>query len=190
MAGVLCCAKYHNRGRGMQFLQRPLMRNVTAGHREDCHQCGQQQSLNPQQPLAPRTPVHRIVNHPLAKKVEISSAGIAPSRMMRQRVPSSVRSMIVEGISRGEAPPSTIMLMRPWSWSRTCSALVHSEAPLRLAGVAVIGMAAAATTASGIFAWGTRSATLPVFAVTFNGRRDPAFTMMVSGPGQYFLASA
>src|SRR6202166_223607 len=190
MAGVLCCAKYDNRVRGMQFLQRPLMRNVNAGNREECHQSGQQQSLNPQQPLAPRTPVHRSGFHPLAKKVEISSAGIAPSRMMRQRVPSSVRSIIVEGISRGEAPPSTIMLMRPCSWSRTCSALVHSEAPLRLADVAVIGMAAAATTANGILAWGTRNATLPVLAVTLRGSRDPAFTMMVSGPGQYFRARA
>ena len=33
-----------------------------------------------------------------------------------------------------------MMLMRPWSWSRTCSALVHSDAPLKLAEVAVIGM--------------------------------------------------
>src|ERR1700688_185371 len=190
MAGVLCCAKYHNRGRGMQFLQRPLMRNVTAGHREDCHQCGQQQSLNPQQPLAPRTPVHRSGFHPLAKKVEISSAGIAPSRMMRQRVPSSVRSIMVEATSRGESPPSTMMLMRPFSWSRTCSALVHSEAPLRFADVAVIGIAAAVTTARGIFALGTRSATLPVLAVTLSGKREPAFTMIVSGPGQNFRARA
>ena len=98
--------------------------------------------------------------------------------------------MMVEATSRGEVPPSTIMLMRPCSWSRTCSALVHSEAPLRLAEVAVIGMAAAATTARGIFAFGTRKATLPVLAVTFSGRRDPAFTMMVSGPGQYLRARA
>ena len=82
------------------------------------------------------------------------------------------------------------MLMRPLSWSRTCSALVHSEAPLRFAEVAVIGMAAAVTTASGILALGTRSATLPVLAVTFSGKREPAFTMMVSGPGQNFRASA
>src|ERR1700691_440952 len=47
------------------------------------------------------------VSHPLAKKVEISPAGIAPSRMTRQRAPSSVRSMMVEATSRGEVPPST-----------------------------------------------------------------------------------
>src|SRR5208283_3762665 len=98
--------------------------------------------------------------------------------------------MIVEATSRGEAPPSTMMLMRPCSCSRTCSALVHSEAPLRLAEVAVMGIDAAVTTARGILALGTRSATLPVLAVTFKGRRDPALTMMVSGPGQNLRANA
>src|SRR5579864_7990359 len=97
---------------------------------------------------------------------------------------------MVEATSRGEVPPSTMMLMRPWSWSRTCSALVHSEAPLRLAEVAVIGIAAAVTTARGILALGTRKATLPVLAVTLSGSRDPAFTIMVSGPGQNFRANA
>jgi hypothetical protein len=53
-----------------------------------------------------------------------------------------------------------------------------------------MGIAAAVTTASGIFAFGTRKATFPVLAVTFNGSRDPAFTMIVSGPGQYLRASA
>src|ERR1019366_5053138 len=100
---------------------------------------------------------HLFGVHPCAKNLEISSAAMAPSRMMRQRVASSVRSMMVEATSRGEAPPSTMMLMRPSSCSRTCSALVHSEAPLRFAEVAVIGMAAAVTTANGIFALGTRS---------------------------------
>jgi hypothetical protein len=67
-------------------------------------------------------------------------------------------------------------------------ALVHSEAPLRFAEVAVIGMAAAVTTASGIRALGTRKATFPVFAVTFSGNREPALTMMVNGPGQNLRA--
>ena len=52
---------------------------------------------------------------------------------MRQRAISSLRSMMVEATSRGDEPPSTMILMRPWSWSRTCSALVHSDAPLRFA---------------------------------------------------------
>ena len=59
--------------------------------------------------------------------------------MMRQRAASSLKSTMVEATSRGESPPSTMMLRRPLSWSRTCSALVHSEAPLRFADVAVIG---------------------------------------------------
>src|SRR5579864_1863592 len=97
---------------------------------------------------------------------------------------------MVEATSRGDVPPSTMILIRPCSWSRTCSAVVHSEAPLRFAEVAVTGIAAAVTTARGIFALGTRSATLPVLAVTFSGRRELAFTIMVRGPGQNFLARA
>ena len=49
------------------------------------------QRFQPQQPAAGRMPGGKILFHPLAKKVEISSAGIAPSRMMRQRAPSSVK---------------------------------------------------------------------------------------------------
>ena len=49
-------------------------------------------------------------------------------------------------------------------------------------------MAAAVTTASGMRALGTRKATFPVFAVTFSGNREPALTMMVSGPGQNLRA--
>ena len=53
------------------------------------------------------------------------------------------------------------------------------------AAINVIGTPAARITSTGIRAAGTRKATLPVLAVTFSGRRDEAFTMMVSGPGQY-----
>jgi len=56
--------------------------------------------------------VGNVVTHP-AKKPEISSAGMAPSRIMRQRESSSLRSTIVEATSRGEVPPSTMMLIRP-----------------------------------------------------------------------------
>ena len=55
--------------------------------------------------------------------------------------------------------------------------------------VAVIGIFAARTTASGITAAGTRSATFPVFAVTFSGKCEAAGTIMVSGPGQNRRAS-
>src|SRR5271157_224581 len=174
----------------MHLLQRSFVHNANRGQRQKRHQREHDQRFQPQQPAASRAPGGRFVAHPLAKNVEISSAGIAPSRIIRQRAPSSVRSTMVDGISRGEVPPSTMMLILPCSCSCTCSALVHSAAPLRFADVAVIGMAAAVTTASGIFAFGTRNATLPVFAVTFSGSRDPAFTMMVSVPGQYFRASA
>ena len=55
--------------------------------------------------------------------------------------------------------------------------------------VAVIGNPNSVTTARQIGASGTRSATLPVLAVTRSGSLLPAFTTMVSGPGQNFSAS-
>src|SRR5260370_42404855 len=99
-------------------------------------------------------------------------------------------SMMVEGTARGLAPPSTIRLMRSQSCCRTPSAVVHSLAPLMLAEVAVIGTPAARMISTGIFAAGTRKATLPVLAVTLSGNREEALTMMVSGPGQYLLVIA
>src|SRR5579872_6889509 len=93
--------------------------------------------------------------------------------------------MVVEATSRGLVPPSTIRLSWLPSCARTPSAVVHSLSPLMLADVAVIGTPAARITSTGIRAAGTRRATLPVLAVTFNGRRGEAFTMMVRGPGQY-----
>src|SRR5215467_12729742 len=92
---------------------------------------------------------------------------------------------MVDATSRGLVPPSTIRLSRLPSCSRTPAAVVHSLSPLILAEVAVIGTPAARITSTGIRAAGTRKATLPVLAVTFRGRREEAFTMMVNGPGQY-----
>src|SRR5581483_8526306 len=129
-----------------------------------------------------------LAGHPWAKNSEISCDGIAPSRRTFHRASSSVKSTMVEEISRGDVPPSTMIGTRMPSCSRTAAAVVHSDSPLRLAEVAVIGMAAAFTTSSGSFALGTRRATLPVLAVTLSGSLEPAFTMMVSGPGQNFLA--
>src|SRR5258708_19633845 len=103
-----------------------------------------------------------------------------------EHLPESLISRMVEGMSRGLAPPSTITPMLLPSCARTPSAVVHSLAPLILADVAVMGTPAARITSTGILEAGTRKATLPGFAVTFNGSRDEAFTMMVSGPGQYF----
>src|SRR5207302_5807960 len=107
---------------------------------------------------------------------------------MRHPLVSSVRSTMVDATLRGEVPPSTMSGMRLPNCCCTLSAVVHSLAPLRLAEVAVMGCPMALHSATGIAAEGTRKATLTVFAVTFNGRDDDAFTMMVSGPGQNFRA--
>src|SRR5271170_6552586 len=187
-ARIFCCAKNYDSVSRMNFLPRGLANNShTNCGQPDEHGC--RQRPQPQQPKASRRPFRSRVVHPCAKNSEISWAEIAPSRMMRQRASSSVRSTMVEAVSRGEVPPSTMMEIRSCNWSRTASAVVHSDSPLRLAEVAVIGIPAACTTASGILALGTRSATLPVLAVTFNGSRDAALTMMVSGPGQKRRAS-
>src|SRR5215472_15746965 len=105
-------------------------------------------------------------------------------------LPGSLISMMVEATSRGLVPPSTIRPMRMPNCSLTPLAVVHSLAPLMLADVAVMGTPAARITSTGILAAGTRRATLPVLAVTFNGNRDEALTMMVSGPGQYLRVMA
>src|SRR5579859_526778 len=133
-----------------------------------------------QQPFAPECFRHQCRNS------WSSLSGIAPWRRM-EHLPGSLISRIVEATSRGLAPPSTIRPMRPPSCMRTPSAVVHSLSPLMLAEVAVIGTPAARITSTGIREAGTRSATLPVLAVTFSGSREDAFTMIVSGPGQYLL---
>src|SRR5438046_6256279 len=68
---------------------------------------------DPQQPVASKAFVQ--FHHPWAKKVEISLAGIAPSRITRQRSSVLLRSTMVDATSRGEVPPSTMMPMRSWS---------------------------------------------------------------------------
>src|ERR1700739_707306 len=98
----------------MQFLERCGVDNLdrTGDEKQDdgSYDEGDQQAGPP----APHSMlVGASVIHPCAKKLEIWSAGIAPSRMTRQRAFSSLRSTMVEATSRGEFPPSTMMLMRP-----------------------------------------------------------------------------
>src|SRR5262249_11371536 len=172
-AAVLCRAKDDNRVGGAQFVAAGPFDHASVQCRSVDHGCEQQ----PQRPSFEKTRRHQSRNS------ASSLSGIAPWR--RMVVLSPLMSTMVEATSRGLAPPSTIRPMRPPSCWRTPSAVVHSLAPLMLAEVAVIGTPAARITSTGIRAAGTRRATLPVLAVTFNGRREEAFTMMVSGPGQY-----
>src|ERR1019366_979374 len=55
--------------------------------------------------------------HPWPNISAIFSSGIAPSRITRQRLSPWLRSTIVDAISRGEVPPSTMSGMR----SSSCS---------------------------------------------------------------------
>src|SRR5215469_2537958 len=86
----------------------------------------------------------------------ICSEGMAPCRSRRHEPSPLVRSTMVEGMSRGDWPPSTIRGRQSPNWSRTSCAFVHSTAPCRLAEVAVIGDPTARTMASGTSAAGTR----------------------------------
>src|SRR5208283_3365966 len=129
--------------------------------------------------LVPRS----LISH-RCRTITISCVGMAPSRRISQRPAPSERSTIVVGSAFPVGPPSTMSGMRSPIWSRTQAALVHSEAPRRLAEVAVMGSPRRSTTARGMAASGTRRATLPVLAVERSGSLLPARTMMVSGPGQ------
>src|SRR5580704_13428310 len=189
-AVVLSRAEDDDSVRGMQIVIPGFVDDSKTDMNDRSRHQEYSQKQRPQDPVARRTPVSCRCSHPRAKNSEITWAEIAPSRWIFQRASSSVRSTMVEATSRGEVPPSTMMAMRSWSWSRTASAVVHSDSPLRFAEVAVMGMPAACTTASGMAELGTRNATFPVLAVTFKGRREEARTIIVSGPGQNLRASA
>ena len=111
---------------------------------------------------------------------------------LAQYLPSALAQRKIDDRRRQRAarwPPSMISGMRSPIWSRTQAAWVHSDAPCRLAAVAVIGKPNRSTTARAMGASGTRRATFPVLAVDRRGSLVPARTMMVSGPGQKRSAS-
>src|ERR1051326_848913 len=158
-----------------------LIHNAPVSHRGIAHW---RQHQGPEQPFLPTRGRHADQPQPNRRNSARSLSGIAPRRRTVIR-PGSLILIIVDATSRGLGPPSTIMLMLLPSCSRTPSAVVHSLAPLMLADVAVIGTPAARMTSTAMREAGTRSATLPVLAVTLSGSREDAFTMIVSGPGQY-----
>src|SRR5215470_12584212 len=81
--------------------------NNRGEHREKKEQCAQRRPEQPETRLAAGRR-----HHPLAKNSEISCEAIAPSRRIFQRASSSVKSTMVEDISRGDVPPSTMMGIR------------------------------------------------------------------------------
>src|SRR5258708_34270636 len=105
------------------------MRDAGSGDYEKRDQHQERKRLDPQQPAAWRMPGYRIVAHPLAKKGEISSAGIPPSRIMRQPPPSAGRSTVGGATTRGGGAPVGKRPLRPRRWSRTCAALGTARGP-------------------------------------------------------------
>src|SRR5215472_14579567 len=180
MAGILRCAKHDN---GV-CLPRFIAICLTANKPEDrCHP--NQNCRNDRHDETQPNSRPRDTRHQCQRICEISSAGIAPSRMICHCVRSPLRSTIVVGVSRSVGPPLTMIEMRSPIWSRTHSAVVHSEAPSRFSDVAVMGNPISRIMATGIAADGTRSATFPVLAPTFHPPRELAFPMITNGPGQY-----
>lgn len=93
----------------MQFL---LMRVVNYGVGQKQKNSGESSERDDDPEKPDMTAKPRRLNYPCAKNSEMSCDEIAPSRKIVQRASSSVRSTMVEAISRGEAPPSTMMGMR------------------------------------------------------------------------------
>ena len=107
---ILSSAKHDNRVGLMQFLLTRIVNDGRNNRGQRAHQTNQGTDRNPEQPKRKVAAGRR--DHPFAKNSEISCDEIAPSRRIFQRASSSVRSIMVEAISRGETPPSTMMGIR------------------------------------------------------------------------------
>src|SRR5437879_9721313 len=110
-ASIFSSAKNDNRIGWVQFLKRGIVDDTYANREEKPRKHSRDYSDQPKRP-AFRNSHGCCRTHPCAKNSEISGAGTAPSRKMRQEGSYSVRSAIVDATSRGEVPPSTIMEIR------------------------------------------------------------------------------
>ena len=116
-----------------------------------------------------------------------SSRGSPPGRSSLGG--SQVRSRIVDSTPTAQGPPSTTPLIRPSISSSTSWAVVQLGRPERLALGAAMGMPASRMIAS-VTGWlGQRTATVSSPAVVSSGMMGRRFRIIVSGPGQNFLAS-
>jgi RNA methyltransferase, TrmH family len=100
-----------------------------------------------------------------------------------------VRSSNVEPPRAGKRPPSTISGSASAKALLTSPAVTQAGSPLRFALVAVIGWRNRFSNSIAKDASGNRIPTVPVPAVTVAGKREPARTITVSGPGQNCAAT-
>jgi len=114
------------------------------------------------------------------------SAGTAPSLPMHQCSPRN--STIVDGNISCVSPASSTNGMRSPNCWNTSSPLSHVGDPDKFALVPVNGTPISSINLRTTSCRGQRSATRPVFAVTFSGKRFDASTTIVNGPGQHFSA--
>lgn len=102
---------------------------------------------------------------------------------------SSVNSTIVDASDTPVSPASSTSGNRPPSCFMTCWALAHAGNPEIFALVPVKGPSNSSINFVTTSLFGQRTASRPVFAVTFNGKRFEALTTIVSAPGQNASAS-
>src|SRR5581483_4437334 len=113
--GIFRRAEYDDGRRRPDFVMPCLFNDPPAGGGEPTQQRCRNHRQYSQSNVSALATARRRIHHPSAKNSEISWPAMAPSRITVQRASWSVRSTIVEGISRGDVPPSTITEMRPWS---------------------------------------------------------------------------
>src|SRR5207248_2865420 len=130
-------------------------------------------------PLRPR--------HPRCRHRSISFHAIAPARINRGSV--VVASTIVDGAPPGVFPVSINKSIRSPSVRSTSSGSAVACCPLMFALVAVTGRPARRQISPATSCAGTRTATVPLPAVTPAASAAGAGTTIVSGPGQKRSAS-
>src|SRR5690348_4408767 len=125
--------------------------------------------------------------HP-STTLRISASGTAPSRIIDQSSPCS--ATIVDESVAPVSPPSKISGKRSPNCFTSCCALLHAGKPDKFALVPVTGPPKHSIKSPITRDFGQRSATRPLFPVTFNGKRCVASTTIVSAPGQNFCAKS
>src|SRR5437867_12395491 len=103
-ASVFSSAKNDNRIGWVQFLKRGIVDDTYANREEKPRKHSRDYSDQPKRPAFRNSHVC-CRTHPCAKNSEISGAGMSPSRKLRQRAASSVRSTIVDATARAQVPP-------------------------------------------------------------------------------------
>jgi hypothetical protein len=108
MADVFRRAKNYDGVDWVLFVDARLPHDLRAGVKQESHRAQNGERHNPADGMEFAS-LNRRDDYSCPKSSMICSSGIAPCRSKRQRPSSLVRSMMVEGMSRGDGPPSTMI---------------------------------------------------------------------------------